>query len=257
MWGELDGLEPEQIEMFERIVEATRTVERANRQTFMVMRTAGPKTIVQGNGLSLETIDGDVETLTNRGVLEIHSHHSRGSGFNFLVPPEGFAAYDALKNSVEEPTENVEQAVDRHLNASDFRSRHHESFEKWRTASELLWHSESQSELTTIGHKCREAMQLFAAELVGEVDPPDADPDVQKTINRLSAVIEAKKLDLGATQAKLLTALLPYWRAVNDLAQRQEHGGQRENEPLIWEDGRRLVFQTAVLMFEIDSALKG
>jgi hypothetical protein len=49
----------------------------------------------------------------------------------------------------------------------------------------------------------------------------------------------------------MLKALLAYWGTVNDLVQRQEHGGQKEREPLKWEDGRRVVFQTAVVMFEI------
>jgi hypothetical protein len=53
-----------------------------------------------------------------------------------------------------------------------------------------------------------------------------------------------------------LEALVPFRGTVSDLVQRQEHGGQREGAPLRWEDGRRLVFQTAVIMFEIDSALK-
>jgi hypothetical protein len=37
--------------------------------------------------------------------------------------------------------------------------------------------------------------------------------------------------------------------------QRQEHGAQKEGRPLVWEDGRRVVFQTAIVMFELDRAL--
>jgi hypothetical protein len=33
-------------------------------------------------------------------------------------------------------------------------------------------------------------------------------------------------------------------------------GRQREGRPLVWEDGRRIVFQTAVVVFEIDRALE-
>ena len=39
-----------------------------------------------------------------------------------------------------------------------------------------------------------------------------------------------------------------------DLVQRQEHGGQKEGEPLGWEDGRRVVFQTANVMVELHRA---
>lgn len=49
----------------------------------------------------------------------------------------------------------------------------------------------------------------------------------------------------------MLDALVVYWGTVSDLIQRQEHGAQKEGEALRWEDGRRVVFQTAVVMFEI------
>jgi hypothetical protein len=42
---------------------------------------------------------------------------------------------------------------------------------------------------------------------------------------------------------------------LSDLAQRQEHGGQREAEPLVHEDARRLVFQAAMVMFEVIRSL--
>jgi hypothetical protein len=40
------------------------------------------------------------------------------------------------------------------------------------------------------------------------------------------------------------------------LVQRQEHGAQKEVTPLTWEDARRVVFQTCVVMYEINRALK-
>jgi hypothetical protein len=43
--------------------------------------------------------------------------------------------------------------------------------------------------------------------------------------------------------------------SANTQGARQEHAGTREGEPLIWEDGRRVVLQTAVVMFEIDKSL--
>lgn len=46
-----------------------------------------------------------------------------------------------------------------------------------------------------------------------------------------------------------------YWGAVADLTQRQEHGVQKEGEQLVWEDARRVVFQTLLVMFEVDKAL--
>ena len=56
---------------------------------------------------------------------------------------------------------------------------------------------------------------------------------------------------LGETHQAFLHALLTYWGTVSDLVQRQEHGAVRDKEPLTWEDTRRVVFQTAIVMFEI------
>jgi hypothetical protein len=49
--------------------------------------------------------------------------------------------------------------------------------------------------------------------------------------------------------------LLAYFGTVSDLIQRQEHGAQKEGEGLMWEDARRVVFQTALVMFELDRVL--
>jgi len=40
-----------------------------------------------------------------------------------------------------------------------------------------------------------------------------------------------------------------------NLAQRQEHGGQKEGEPLVWEDARRVVLHRAVVMIEVARTL--
>ena len=82
-----------------------------------------------------------------------------------------------------------------------------------------------------------------------------ASSDPAHTANRLRAVIDAHRGGLGEARSQLLDALIVYWGEVIDLLQRQEHGGQNEGEPLAWEDGRRAVFQTAVVMYEIDRTL--
>jgi hypothetical protein len=51
---------------------------------------------------------------------------------------------------------------------------------------------------------------------------------------------------------QLAEAIIGYWGAVSDLAQRQEHGAQKEGDPLTLEDSRRLVFHTAFVMYELD-----
>jgi hypothetical protein len=68
-------------------------------------------------------------------------------------------------------------------------------------------------------------------------------------------VLDQHRPRVGTTAAPFLVALLAYWGTVSDLVQRQEHGAQKEGGPLVWEDGRRVVFQTAIVMFEVDRAL--
>ena len=119
----------------------------------------------------------------------------------------------------------------------------------------LLWGEDSESELSTIGHKCREAMQEFATALLAIHAIDDANPDKAKTRDRFSAVVNRRRADIGDAKSDLLDGLFGYWRATDSLVQRQEHAGQREAEPLTFEDGRRVGFQTAVVMFEADRTL--
>jgi hypothetical protein len=82
-------------------------------------------------------------------------------------------------------------------------------------------------------------------------------PDAKKAhdVARIRSVLDQHTSRLGTTLAPFLGALLSYWGAVSDLVQRQEHGAQKEGTPLMWADGRRVVFQTAIVMFETDRAL--
>jgi hypothetical protein len=122
-------------------------------------------------------------------------------------------------------------------------------------AESLLWECDSREQLTAIGHFCREALQEFATALADEHQPADVDKDIQHTVARIKAVLGLRRGDLGKTEKQFLDALITYWGTVSDLSQRQEHGAQKEGELLIWEDSRRVVFQTAIVMFEVDRSL--
>jgi hypothetical protein len=98
-------------------------------------------------------------------------------------------------------------------------------------------------------------MQEFATVLVDLYKPDDVEKDVSKTVRRIMAVLKQRANMLGETERSFLEALLGFWRTVSDMVQRQEHGSKKENNPLVWEDGRRIVFQTAIVMYEIDSSL--
>jgi hypothetical protein len=154
-----------------------------------------------------------------------------------------------------EAHQRVEVNIKSYVDADGFRAKYRAAHMKWAEAEELLWAVDNERQLTTIGHLCREAMQEFVTALVERFAPPNAERDRQKIIARLRAVLELHRHHLQATEIPFLDALLAYWGTICDLVQRQEHGGQREGQALVWEDGRRVVFQTAVVMFEIDRSL--
>jgi len=141
------------------------------------------------------------------------------------------------------------------LAAHEFKLRYPDAYDKWASAEDLLWKTDSEQQLTTIGHLCREAVQKFATALVAHYQPSNVTEDKAKTIARVKAVLDMQGAKMGTREKRFLEALLSYWGTVNDLIQRQEHGAQKEGQQLVWEDGRRIVFQTAVVMFEIDKAL--
>lgn len=58
---------------------------------------------------------------------------------------------------------------------------------------------------------------------------------------------------MGSRHAGLLEALVAYWCAVNGIVQRQEQ--QKSGDELTWEDGRRVVLYTALVMSECDRIL--
>ena len=87
-----------------------------------------------------------------------------------------------------------------------------------------------------IGGHCREAMQLYATDLVEHLKPADA-------------------VKLGDRASDLLQALVAMWDAADGAVQQLVHAGQKQGSPLGWEDVRRTVFLAGVVMFELDRAL--
>lgn len=151
--------------------------------------------------------------------------------------------------------ENVEKEVRGHLCSDEFKRSYESVYDKWSQAESLLWESDSDKQYTTVGHLCREALQDFADALVNKHRPPEADPDKAHSISRIRAVIEVRKDSIASTEREFLNELVSYWHAVSNLVQRQEHGAQRNGAPLKWEDARRVVFQTLVVMYEVDRSL--
>ena len=247
-------LQPEQKETLSFLVETSRNVPREKRRPFMFLRTMGGDVLMhpgvdkQWNGIYW----GDIQELDHAHLLRL-SYGSAGTP-TFEVTPLGYQYYDWMKQQAGQPVNVIESEVRTYLNADSFRQKYPKAYEKWSNAESLLWGSDSEQQLTTIGHLCQEAVQEFATALVDKYQPQNVEKEVIKTVARLRAVIE-KQESMGKDIKACLEALIVYWGTVNDLIQRQEHGGQKEGKPLVWEDGRRVVFHALFLMCETDRTL--
>ena len=248
-------LEQEQRELLELLVEASRNVPREERGKFMVFQT------MQGDILAHSGLKGnrdriylgDVEALAREQLVALR--YNRKDTPQFDVTPLGFKYYEYLKNQAGEPAQTVEETVHSYVDSNSFRKKYPLAYQRWSDAESRLWSTDSEKELTTIGHLCREAMQEFAHALIEIHELDDIESDKAKTVARIRTIFTQKGKELGSTEKPFLDALLVYWGTISDLVMRQEHGSQKEGTPLVWEDARRIVFQTLNVMYEIDKAL--
>lgn len=253
-------LEAEQVRALEILVEASRAQPSNERQPFRGMKdytTSKERLLVPSRtGLPADFpgfYPGDLEQLASEDLLNLET--SPRDTWTFAVTPRGYRYYEWLKQREGQPVARIEQSVRSYVDATGFAQRHPIAWQKWTAAEQHLWAADSVQSGTTVGHLCREAHQEFASSLLARHPVADADADKQKTQKRLRAVLAAlpkrsEKVDAVAT------ALVDYWSAVTDLAQRQEHGGLKEGEALVWEDARRLVFATLFAMTELDRSIE-
>lgn len=246
-------LEREHEDLLTLLVEATRSVPRQARSPFLLVKTMGGQFLIH-DGLpgQPEVSESDLQDLVEAGLLRRRTG-SKGTP-RYEVRPQGFTYYDRLKRQYSCQVERVQDEVRRYLDADAIPSTYRPAVAKWQRADDLLWSADPEAQLTNIGHICREAMQEFAQALVERLRPPDGDnlpSDPQKTVVRIRGCIKHLARRTGKSEAAWLDALIVYWGTVSDLAQRQEHGAEKEGEELVWEDARRLVFHSILVMYEL------
>lgn len=248
-------LEREQDDLLIMLVEASRNIPREDRQKFMFQEFNGGA-FIRHPGLKdsfCKAYKGDLETLGRAGLLAL-SYDSKDT-LLFDVTPRGFKYYEHLKELTGQPIQQVENFIHSYLDGEKFQQKYPSAYQKWIEAERILWGSDSEQQLTTIGHLCREAIQEFVTALVEHHQPPNVTNNKANTVARMKAILNLHTEKFGTTIKPFLDALLVCWGTTSDLIQRQEHGGQKEGDALIWEDGRRVVFSTGLVMFEIDRAL--
>jgi hypothetical protein len=246
----------EQEDLLVSLVEAARNVPSDDRQNFLHISTNGPDLLFHdgfAGARQRQVVTQDLDILASAGLLDM-SYNSAGNR-EYWILPRGYRYYEFLKTRAGDPVAQIEADVTKLIQSDDFSGRHPDSHAKWLAAAQLVWQADSEKETTAVGHYCREAVQAFASELVQRFDITNVDANPAHDVARIRAVLEAARSKVGNADRQVLDALLGYWGAVSDLAQRQEHGSQKEGEPLTWEDSRRLVFLTAVLFYEFDRTM--
>jgi len=234
------NLEPEQEELLTALVEASRGRPRDERTFNLWSIEQGDFIAGVGADGHLPALAEDVETFDQLGLVKITNRGKRGS-LTFYVTKTALDHDEASKRGSPDSIDQVEQEMRLLLANERFRSIYSTALDRWSEAVDLLWGADAQRELSTIGLKCREALQAFATALLERhaLTPPL--PPGQ-TVARIRAVLGAYRPQLSEAHAALLDALLVYWGTASDLVQRQTHAAERETA-LTWEDGRRVVFQ--------------
>ena len=254
-WGNI-LLEPKQKHLLIDLVEASRNVPE---DTHFEIRVVQDRNIfyLEHPGFTagfLRVAFSDLRLLAEHDLIDLSPGSTAGISL-VNVKPKGNGYYTQLKREVSEPMERVESTIRQYLDSTRFRNSYPQAYRKWIEAETRLWEVDSQEFLTTIGHNCREAMQEFTDVLLQRHNLSNAEPDRAKTVARLQLVISVNANKFGERASAFLEALVAYWGTVADLTQRQEHGGQKDGQPLILEDARRVVFQTLLVMYEIDRAI--
>lgn len=243
-------LEKPQIELLGRMVEATRNVHLTGRVSFQFAELFDSRAVLDHPGFTQEIVAfGDIVALEREGLLALR--YERNQVGKVDVTPKGIQLYERWRMESGASASQLEKQVISYLDTDSFRGKYGSANEKWQAAADLLWKADSNIQLSVVGHLCREAIQEFAYALPSISDAVQGSPKSQ-TVMRIRTSLNA----IGsATERAMLDALLTYWGTVSDLVQRQEHAGERESEELTWEDARRAVFHSALVMFEISVAL--
>jgi hypothetical protein len=142
------------------------------------------------------------------------------------------------------------------LDDERFSSEYPVAHARWSEAAAILYDADVSDGMFAATAKAREALAAFASVLAGGYRPLASSPGSEaSTRARLAAWIESHRLALGDARCELLEALLQYWRALNDGPRRHAHDAHDVGDELRWEDARRVVVLTALVMVEIDRSL--
>lgn len=248
-------LDQEQIKIFINFIDLFRNVVRDKQCKFVASHLADGTTLIEHplkpNG-KIKISKIDFEALCRNRLFYGHYLESPHQ-MQFIIPLEAIAQYEMLKNKRIAPLQRIENETLDYIKSDIFINRYPKSYAKWQMAEELFLLETDNRNLTTIGHLCRESLQEFSDELLSHKSIK-SEYSRSKIIAKIKCVL--KLIDISSSsKSQFLNALLNYWGALSDLVQKQEHDNQKESEHLEIEDARRIIFHSAIVMYEIDKTV--
>ncbi|MCH7826912.1 MAG: hypothetical protein IIC75_02885 [Bacteroidetes bacterium] len=251
---DLPKLEEEQINLLCQIVDAHRNVTTSKRTDFIVTSDVTSDTMLHP-GFSkgcTDVVIVDLRILDSSGLIKIYYPNNPGTEFSFTLTSRGFQYYEFIKDKSINPIERIQKEILSFINIPSFEQRYQKAFLKWKESEKLLWSTNTEINLSTVGLLCREALQELLEILITRNQLEEEYPKKDKTKNRVKALINNKNLTSSSTIIKLLEKFYEFWDMLNDLVQRQVHHGLNENETIVLDDAKRVVIYTVIIMKELD-----
>ena len=174
---------PESEDLLVQLVERSRT-RPVDERTMTAITRARTPVVIFADDENLPVNHQSVRDLQVNGMIGLTAPGTPDS-FSFYVTPNGLNVYEAIRQRGASPHDRVERVARRYLEDDSFRRDYPRTFEKITVAEAALW-SADESQLTVVGHACREAMQAFAGEALDRLGVAPDDPDVQHTVARMS-----------------------------------------------------------------------
>jgi hypothetical protein len=203
------------------------------------------------------------------GEISVRRQHPGpdGAGVAQLTVPKGRTAADVQRPRAD-PTVHltdhpqIDGYLRSYLEDERFRSAHPLACGRWVVAWEMLWCADSRAKVIAVARPASDALTAFSSSLLERCMPlamdsrwpdllADASP-LPETIAGLISVTTAYGGQLGEERSELLRGMLEHWQALVEKVRRHEGRSRAADERLHWEDGRRLVLFTALVMVEID-----
>jgi hypothetical protein len=158
--------------------------------------------------------------------------------------------------------ERIEDYLRAYLEGERFRSSHALACGRWVVAWEMLWCADTRAKVIAVGQRARTAMLAFSSSMVERCAPLAIDanwpellagaPRRPEPVDGLMTITQAHRRELGEERFEILQSLTADWRSLLESVERHDRASRPVGERLRWEDGRRLVLFTGLVMVETD-----